>query len=204
MKAPIVASIVPGAAVDEAAIPRPVTIIGSILSVSESTISTVSTLPLTVADAPSDPGDFAVDGVPRKDTPAPVPALSESVTWNEPGPRGIAATLASLKDRLKVGADDPPRWTVPTPVTVTLANTGVAAVGCGVGVGVGVLVQAASARAAINHNRFTTPLYAHLSARHRCAPAFWRPREAVVPAVRSAVGASARAFVAGSPPVISG
>jgi hypothetical protein len=156
VKPPMVASIEPSAAVDEAAIPTPVTMIGSMFTVSESRIRTVSTLPLTVADAPSDPGDFAVDGVPRKDTVESEPALSESVTWNDPGPLTIAATPASLKDTASVSPDDPPRWIVPTPVTVTLTNAGGAAVGCGVGL----LLQAASASAAIIDSRFTTSLYA--------------------------------------------
>jgi hypothetical protein len=43
--------------------PRTVTMIGSTFTVSESRMRTVSRLPLAVTDAPSDPGDLAVDGV---------------------------------------------------------------------------------------------------------------------------------------------
>jgi hypothetical protein len=125
----IVAMVEPIAAVDDAAIPRPVTMLGSMFTVSESRMRTVSTLPLTGADAPSDPGDFAVDGVPVKVTVDVDPALSVSVTSNEPGPRPIAATLASLKDNVSVSPDDPPRWIVPAPATVTVPNAGRAGVG---------------------------------------------------------------------------
>ena len=131
-------------------------------------------MPLTEAEAPSDPGEFAVDGVPVNDRVAPEPALSESVTSNEPGPGAIAATLASLKDNLSVAADAPPRWIVPTPTIDTSTNAGRAVVGWGVGVaagvgcGVGVLVQAARTTASASasgspgttDNRLITTLYA--------------------------------------------
>ncbi len=162
----IVATIGPGAAVEEAAMPRPVTMIGSMFNVSESRILTVSMLPLTEADAPSDPGDLAVDGAPVKVMAVVDPALSVSVTSNDPGPRPIAATLASLKDRVSVVPDEPPRAIVPTPVTVTLPNAGWAAVGWGVGV----VEQAARAIAANSQIRFTASLYAHPFGTTGCAP----------------------------------
>ncbi len=162
MKPLIVETIGPGAAVEEAAMPRPVTMIGSMFTVSESRMRTVSTFPLTMADAPSDPGDFAVDGVPVNVSVVADPALSVSVTSKDPGPRPIAATLASLKDRLSVAPDDPLRWIVPTPATVTLANAGGAGVRGGVGGwGVGVLEQAARTSAATAKSRFIASLYAH-------------------------------------------
>jgi hypothetical protein len=124
----VLALIGPGAAVGEVAIPIPVTMMGSKLRVSEPPTLTVRMLPWTVADALSDPGDFAVDGVPTNQTVEPAPAASSSVTWNDPMSGAIPATPASLNDRPSVFPEECPRWMAPTPLTVTLPNAGGAAV----------------------------------------------------------------------------
>lgn len=124
MKPPIRAETGPIAADGDTEIPIPVTMMGSMFTVSESRIRTVSTLAMMVALAPSDPGDLAVDGAPVKRTVVPEPAWSLIVSSNDPGPLAYAATLASLNDSTSVSGDDPPWRIAPIPVTVTLENAG--------------------------------------------------------------------------------
>src|SRR3972149_1900528 len=130
----------PRAASGEARIPRPVTVIGSILNRSDATMLTMSTLGATsTALAPSEPGASS-DGVPVKTSVVPTPAWSVRVTVKDPAASGIASTLGSVNRSARVVPEAPPRGTLPTAVTPTSPNTS-----WGVGTGVGGAVGAGRA-----------------------------------------------------------